>query len=1022
LSASSFSEADERGAGVSSILLTPDEERSAQSKGGTGGLTHVSIDKLRVALAAEGSPLPIPPIPLPPEPSTRSGGARSRYRRALLLREEAERIRTTINDLGEAQCADDSGPVGRRRLRQCDLVADDHYCRPWKLLLDRAKRMAEGTRAQLTGDNPIRDLRRKAGDLYVDSGGASYVPFLAHLVAEPPLGAATVDMMRWLPSDLSVRYAAESQLFREPEVVEATLKAMNRRFTSVLGEHSEYVRYLCRPEVRELWDLEAASCAVATCSIASVMKSDGISQRKILMVCPMNDAIKSVEDFIAADPGYGLVSGTALSQARPINGQLCVGSVDESNAFTPVIVPTFWRRLQAGPRIRARDLPPDWVGGRFAPSDWVRPQYRRLAMGHTHAVYILMKINEMIVSDAAIVLRRSAQLAVCYLNVQAVRDRGIVLDAATVGVYVHVDDFGVVGAFDSCVDATLDELGKQIRRRGFMFTLKQSGSVDRFVGLTPQVSPPAWLPRLERLCTLGAALLQVAAWRAVSARILQVVVAHYVHWGILWRPSLSVPHAVYQFITVHFDDPEAQPIWPSVRRELVMMRGLLPLLRADLSRPLSDTVLAQDAAGPSEDAACRTGAFCLAAGTPPSSDIAVLGRRLELQGKAILPIHKLDSDIGLICGTSVVPRTILPASWFSDDAGWELLLARRWKWPMHINLGEARAGLAWLVALCRLPIAEGVDFIDLSDNLVTVGIWRHGRSSVYSLNQICRRRAAHEGAFGTRLLMTWIDTLHQPADGGTRPDVDGRLRLERPLWLSCRVFLELFACDSGVTDACDAAGVETWEAWSVNKGPRFNLLDDKNVRRLLRLVGSGHVAFLWVNAPHGTFAKGRRPRLDVAYLRLHSWPHLPRHDIDERSIQCVKNANLLVDVCILACDLVHRRGGVFVIACPLISQLWNYNHIIEFTAKLHVSPIHVGCGTLGTPSRHSIGLCGTLPGLESLKFACNNLACALTNHRRHAVSHACADEQRAASFGKPYPACFLVALGDIVKAYVDGSS
>jgi hypothetical protein len=92
--------------------------------------------------------------------------------------------------------------------------------------------------------------------------------------------------------------------------------------------------------------------------------------------------------------------------------------------------------------------------------------------------------------------------------------------------------------------------------------------------------------------------------------------------------------------------------------------------------------------------------------------------------------------------------------------------------------------------------------------------------------------------------MTWIDTLHQPADGGTRPDVDERFRLERPLWLSCRVFLQLFACDSGVTDTCAAAGVETWEAWSVNKGPRFNLLDDKNVRRLLRLVGSGHVAFL----------------------------------------------------------------------------------------------------------------------------------------------------------------------------------
>jgi hypothetical protein len=228
----------------------------------------------------------------------------------------------------------------------------------------------------------------------------------------------------------------------------------------------------------------------------------------------------------------------------------------------------------------------------------------------------------------------------------------------------------------------------------FLFTSKCSGSVSKFIGLQPSFSPPAWWPRPDRLALLAAALEQVASWRVVTTRITQGIVAHFVHWAVPRRPALTIPHAAYQFLYIDARVGWPRPIWRSMREELVWMRGVLSLLRTDVDRAVALVVLAQDAAGPTEDASYRTGAFCLAVGLPPFEEVAKLSKRRELQGKALLPVHRQDTDISACGFETAVPRTVIPRNWFSTSAGWELLLARRWHWPMHINVGEARAALS----------------------------------------------------------------------------------------------------------------------------------------------------------------------------------------------------------------------------------------------------------------------------------------------------------------------------------------
>ena len=115
------------------------------------------------------------------------------------------------------------------------------------------------------------------------------------------------------------------------------------------------------------------------------MKKDGKTLRKILMTVPFNTGARSVED-LSGDPGYGLLGCAACSQMRTYDDEMHAGALDQRNVFTYCVVPESWRRYQAGPRVRVRDLPPKWVsqaeaiyGTKWPTSKWLRPYYNHYA-------------------------------------------------------------------------------------------------------------------------------------------------------------------------------------------------------------------------------------------------------------------------------------------------------------------------------------------------------------------------------------------------------------------------------------------------------------------------------------------------------------------------------------------------------------------------------------------------------------------------------------------------------------------
>ena len=176
----------------------------------------------------------------------------------------------------------------------------------------------------------------------------------------------------------------------------------------------------------------------------------------------------------------------------------------------------------------------------------------------------------------------------------------------------------------------------------------------------------------------------------------------------------------------------------------------------------------------------------------PATEAEAVAFRWETRAKAQRFAWGLPSvQLTGVLEPGTLPRTVLLRTWFTEAIEWIPVRARHWHYPSHINIGETRALGEWQDTASAVAFGRRVEFVDLSDNSAAVGVTSRGRSSILPLNAICRRRAALEGLSQVTLRSTWVDTHHQPADGGTRPDSKGVLRLDRPTWLRHRRFLEV---------------------------------------------------------------------------------------------------------------------------------------------------------------------------------------------------------------------------------------
>ena len=179
--------------------------------------------------------------------------------------------------------------------------------------------------------------------------------------------------------------------------------------------------------------------------------------------------------------------------------------------------------------------------------------------------------------------------------------------------YLHVDDFGIIGTVAWACELLAQRMRMELELIGFDVKFTPCKDAGRYVGLEMRSQPAQWVPAGDRLAALDAGLgvMLNRDWLRLGA--FRTVLGQFVAIALLWRPALSIPRASYRFA---LQECVSSKLWPPVRLELWQMRGILPLLIADVGAPNCEIVLSQDAAGPNVEAR-PSGPFCMGYATPP---------------------------------------------------------------------------------------------------------------------------------------------------------------------------------------------------------------------------------------------------------------------------------------------------------------------------------------------------------------------------------------------------------------------
>ena len=228
---------------------------------------------------------------------------------------------------------------------------------------------------------------------YLRLSTVKQVPLIADLVVEPE-DTGFVNMLDVLPPDDAVYYACEDHVVDREGKCELLFKEIEAQYGFIGGTLQEYIKYLHRPDVQHLWSWSEMSQIRAVAGVSTVLKKDGLHQRKLIMQVASNYVFQDPRD--RAELGMG--GGASLARCFVSNDRMSVAACDEDSAFTYVKVPDWMTAWQAGPPVLACQV---WqlLGKevqhriRYPEQEYVAPRYLRLAMGGSHSVYLLMRIN-----------------------------------------------------------------------------------------------------------------------------------------------------------------------------------------------------------------------------------------------------------------------------------------------------------------------------------------------------------------------------------------------------------------------------------------------------------------------------------------------------------------------------------------------------------------------------------------------------------------------------------------------------
>lgn len=581
------------------------------------------------------------------------------------------------------------------------------------------------------------------------SAATAVVPLIAHRIALPE-SLNIVPLVNVLPPDMAARYGSDhtgagSLLRPHLDVLALNLTAPLKP-ARVAGSRAEYVKLIRRMLGQGMVSFTANPKAVN--GVFAVGK-DSSSDRLIIDAQPANRLFTDSPHVALPDPSH-------LVQLRvPRGRRMYVGKSDLSNYYHHLGLPAWMQPYFALPA-----LTPDELASLSLDAASAYPMCVTLPMGFSHAVALAQSSHEYVVYSSKALSSAHNLLRLDSPDVTVtVAIHGIVIDdfflfslnrALATRIFNAVLDAYRAAGFvvkPSKVIAPTDDPVKVI---GFMFT----HASDHASKISLAIDTCLDLARVTlALLTRGQA----------TGLALAHLIGRWTWCMLLRRPSLSVLQHSYRYIEVA--DRRRFTLWPSVRRELWMLLGLLPLLHARLDIPTFGHAIATDAS--------ELGAGVVCTSITPDMDRRIwqlCSSRAHATMQTLINAAERRGE----CITSSSPMLHSAAeqyaAFYADVLAtrWSTIISSAWRTSEHINVLELRAVLLALHWMLSYPSAHSSRVYLLVDSTVALfALWK-GRSSSAKLLLILRKISALLLASGTSLLTGWLPSVVNPADRPSR--------------------------------------------------------------------------------------------------------------------------------------------------------------------------------------------------------------------------------------------------------------
>ena len=543
---------------------------------------------------------------------------------------------------------------------------------------------------------------------YMNRNYADFPNLIAKNVSLPTQ-AATASVLDLLPVDISARYASPATvLLPSPPRVIPKVRLLPQN-----TPQSEWEGLVKRLHSRGMVTFTSEPAAV---NGVFVVPKEGEKLRLIINAVPFNA-------LCVPPPHVDLPTPDVLGRLRLRSGsRLWSGKSDRDNFYHRLVIPAWMRPYLALPPVDASSLG-------LGLSGLLYPCCVTLPMGWSHSVYVAQTLHLFQIDKCGCFPVGSRVLAstdpyidrfrhVVYIDDVGGLDPGGDSEKYMCLYEAHMSSVGLPGKASKRVPMStepLDLLGLQV-----------SSDV---VGVSAV--------KLERLLLATRRVLLLGS--CTGLELLSLVSSW--SWALLVRRlSLSTFGAVYRFVHVA---KAASRLWPSVRRELVCVMGLVPVLSTGWSMPFDSRVLASDAS--------LVGFGVVSANVSPDYSY-----HLDLQRNAVLDQEQ--SRLQHIDG-------------LRDLVGrhWSPIVAAPVRFAAHINVLEALALLLafmWRASLARPCLPTRV--LTLVDSSVVFYALSKGRSSSRPLLKVFRRLSALLLASNVFPIPIWVPSDLNPADAPSR--------------------------------------------------------------------------------------------------------------------------------------------------------------------------------------------------------------------------------------------------------------